>query len=154
MPVFSRHWDPNVTKKTLHDGLAERGPSIEIEIHIPDMLRDLLIRNNLEVPAPFKSTALIDTGASLTAVEQNIFRDFGLGPHAPVWVGTPNGGEWRLIYVCKLTFPNSPILEIPLMPVVGCDMTGFGHAALIGRDILKSYLLVYNGVEGLWTLAF
>ena len=43
---------------------------------------------------------------------------------------------------------------LPFAAVIGSQMGALGYSALIGRDVLRFFQLVYNGVEGIWTLAF
>ncbi|HYL73943.1 MAG TPA: hypothetical protein VEU96_07035, partial [Bryobacteraceae bacterium] len=46
------------------------------------------------------------------------------------------------------------ILTQPNVPVAGAQLAIQGIQALVGRDILKSCLLVYDGQAGTFTLAF
>lgn len=45
-------------------------------------------------------------------------------------------------------------LVIPAAPVLSASLTRQGIDALIGRDILRDCILIYNGTLGLFTLAF
>ncbi len=54
-----------------------------------------------------------------------------------------------------MAFPGTPIIgTVPFNFVIGGQVGALGYAALIGRDVLTHFQLVYNGVEGFWTLAF
>jgi hypothetical protein len=37
---------------------------------------------------------------------------------------------------------------------VGSTLKPQGIVALIGRDLLRNFLLIYDGVHGSWTLSF
>ena len=154
MPLFSRFWvDPTKTKSD-PKRLLIQGPALQVQIDVPDDLAAVLVRDGKPVPPPQAGTALIDTGASFTAVEEVSLKALGLVPVGtnPIW--TPSGPKDHPIYACKISFPGTPIQPLTFNAVVGCQLQGFGHQALIGRDILQYFLLVYNGVEGTWTLAF
>lgn len=111
-------------------------------------------REGKPIPQPQVQTALLDTGASFTAIEESVLRGLGLQPVGLTPVSTPSGQTIHATYACKISSPGTPIPPLMLNAVVGCQLQGFGHIALIGRDILRHFLLVYNGVEGSWTLAF
>jgi hypothetical protein len=154
VPLFSRHWPDSSQTKADPQRLLLQGPALQIQIDIPDDLATILAREGKPVPPPQTGTALIDTGASFTAVEEVSLKALGLAPSgvAPIW--TPSGSKDHAIYACKLSFPGTPIQPLTFNAVVGCQLQGFGHQALFGRDILQYFLLVYNGPEGIWTLAF
>jgi len=40
------------------------------------------------------------------------------------------------------------------VPVIATELTSQGISALIGRDVLASCLLIYDGISGTFTLAF
>ncbi len=56
--------------------------------------------------------------------------------------------------MCRMVFPGTAIPPLQPMEVTGSQLEPFGHAALIGRDILNYCMLVYDGVHGMWTIAF
>ena len=78
----------------------------------------------------------------------------GLHPVSFSLVSTPQGQATQGVYACKISFPGTPIHSLPFNAIVSCKLEGFGHVALLGRDLLQHFLLVYNGKEGNWTLAF
>lgn len=156
MPLFSHYWPDHTTGRTDLQQLQIRGPALQVEIAIADDLAAILLKANQPIPPPRLGTALIDTGASVTAVEETDLRALGLQPvgvSSPI--STPDGtSRTYSLYACKLSFPGTPIPPLSFNAVAGCNLTAFDHKALIGRDILSAFLLVYNGVEGSWTLAF
>jgi predicted aspartyl protease len=97
---------------------------------------------------------LIDTGASVTAVDMDVLRRLGLPPVGTGTVVTPSGTETQGVYVVRLTFPQTPIPPLDPIPVMGSQLAGFGHIVLLGRDLLYGALLIYDGVHGHWTIAF
>lgn len=154
MPLFSRHWLHASTNQPDPQQLHVSGPALQIQIEVPDELAALFSKQGNVIPQPQTGTALIDTGASFTAVDERVLRQLALVPVGSQPVSTPSGQSVRALYPCKITFPGTPIPSLPFNAIIGCDLTGFGHVALIGRDLLRHFLLVYNGPEGHWTLAF
>lgn len=96
---------------------------------------------------------LIDTGASMTCIERTVLEDLGIRPVAESEVLTPSGGERQGVYPCGIAFPGTPIPTIGRTFVLGANLANQKIIGLLGRDILKLSLLVYNGVGGGFTLA-
>ena len=97
---------------------------------------------------------MIDTGASVTAVEESVLLALGLLATDIVETTVPGGQSLQPLYACDVSFPGTPIPTIPVNPVVGIRLAGLRYFALIGRDLLQQCQLTYNGAEGFWTLAF
>jgi hypothetical protein len=69
MPVFNFfHWSQQHGRT-----LTETGPLVAVEVGIPDALKQHLSGKGLPVPAPVAGFALVDTGASSTAVDNSVF---------------------------------------------------------------------------------
>lgn len=58
------------------------------------------------------------------------------------------------MYSCDISFPGTPIRTLPFNVVIGSSLAPLGFSVLVGRDVLGSFQIIYNGVEGMWTLAF
>jgi predicted aspartyl protease len=118
------------------------------------VLAAVLQQSQSPIPPPHVGLALIDTGASITAVDERVLRTLGLSPTGVTQVATPGGEVQQAVYACDIAFPGTPIPTLPFNSVIGSQLEGLGYSALIGRDVLRFFQLVYNGAEGLWTLAF
>jgi predicted aspartyl protease len=132
--------------------LAQTGPIMPVEVSIPDALAAYFTQNNTAIPTPVSGQALIDTGASITAVNLPVIQQLGINPVGTAQVYTPQGNATQSLYPIKLTFSGVPI-TIDLRAVLGSDLTGQNCIALIGRDILSICLVVYNGVLGSFTMS-
>ena len=154
MPIFSHYWPHEETGRADPDTLRVRGPSLSVEIGVHEEYAALLEQEELEIPQPQAGVALIDTGASITSIDQSIVQALSLIPVGVTPVATPSGQDEQFLYPCRITFPGTPIPSLNFDRVTESKLGGFGIAALIGRDLLRHFLLVYNGVEGSWTLAF
>ena len=58
------------------------------------------------------------------------------------------------VYTCMLQYPSCPLPDMENRPVVGVDLTGQNYIALIGRDILRDMILIYDGPGATVTFAF
>ena len=154
MPVFNRTWFDPATGNPNPADLLTRGPGLQVEVSIPNVLAGALLARSRPLPTPHLGTALIDTGASVSAVDISILRGLGLNPVGTIPVTTPAGVETQGIYVVRLAFPGTPIEPQDPRPVIGSQLFDFGHVALLCRDLLQGALLIYDGVHGYWTIAF
>ena len=154
MPIFSRHWLGQDGRPDI-ERLRYQGPALAVEI---TARADFAAAEPAEIgasPRRHIGLALIDTGASFTSVDEAPLHALGLRPKAFTDVATPSSVRVeRPVYACVLSFPGTPLPPIPFNEVVASNLAGFGVAALIGRDVLADCQLVYNGLEGFWTLAF
>lgn len=153
MPVFNRFWIDPATKQSDRARLGRDGPALQVEIGIPSKLAEVLEKAGKPIPPPHPGLALLDTGASISGVDRAILQALGVPPVSTTKVVTPSGEEEQFIYPCRITFPGTPIPPLDLNAVTGGNPLP-GFAALIGRDLLQHFLLIYNGVDGFWTLAF
>lgn len=154
MPVFSRYWINQRTGTPDAEQLREQGPALQVEIGIPTTLASFLQAAGLPIPTPQQGLALIDTGASITGVDQQVLGALGLAPTGVTQVATPGGVVSQPLYACNISFPGTLIGTLKFNVVIGSSLAALGFSALIGRDVLRHFQMVYNGVEGMWTLAF
>jgi hypothetical protein len=106
--------------------------------------------------------ALIDTGASNTRVHEPILKALGLNPIGSMTSGTAAGPTQHSLYPVRLEFPADHI-DREFDSVVGVDLSGQVAnlstgpepiIALIGRDVLRDWILIYNGIGGVISIAF
>ena len=152
MPVFTHSW-PAPSGGPDQQQLSQRGPSLNVTVELPPLPASVAVERGRQLPPPASGIGLIDTGARFTAVEEQVLVNLGLTPVNVIQVLTPSGGEPQFIYPCQISFPGTPIPTIPFN-AVGSKLAHFGVIALIGRDLLEHFLMVYNGREGFWTLAY
>jgi len=128
-------------------GLASTGPIIPVELSIPDELARFFSEKNMPIPAPITGNALIDTGASITAVDLTLIQQLGINPVGVSTVFTPQGQAAQELFPIKLAFPGTTII-LSLNAVLGSELRNQNIVALIGRNILARCILVYNGPLG------
>ena len=159
MPVFDFfHWD-----KEKGYTLTETGAILQVTVGLPPALEQFCLRENISIPMPIPGYALIDTGASASAVHEQIFTDFGIQPIDHIAMSTPHTRDkFSFVYPAKIQFPGLNLSGDSMMPwmrVVGCELkwTTFDSKEIImlmGRDLLKYFLMVYNGVQSDVTLSY
>jgi predicted aspartyl protease len=155
MPVFSfpqRSASQAIT-------LTESGALVTVEISIPAQLKAYLAEEGLPIPEPRVGFALIDTGASASAVDAKVFYVLGIAPIDRITTSTPHGEAESEVYAASVAFPGLDLAEMPMETLIGCDLN-WDHAEgkeiimLLGRNILQDFLFVYNGRSGDIALAY
>jgi len=131
-------------------GLQLEGPKVAIEIAVPTVLAEFLVRSGLPVPTPRAGFALIDTGASITAVDEGIVASLCIQPIGQMKLSTPSRSMPAWLYAARLTCSGMAVLEI--LDIVGCSLQPQGFIALLGRNFLRSVVLVYDGPAGVFTI--
>jgi predicted aspartyl protease len=130
--------------------LQLQGPKVEIEIAVPTVLAEFLERSGLPVPPPQRGFALIDTGASITAVDEEVVASLGIQPIGQMKLSTPSRSMPAWLYAARLTCAGMAVLEV--LDIVGCSLQPQGFIALLGRNFLRSVVLVYDGPAGVFTI--
>jgi hypothetical protein len=129
------------------------GPTVAIEIGVPTALAEFLTRSGLPVPAPRTGYALVDTGASLTAVDESIASSLGIEPIGQMRLSTPTRSMPGWLYAVQLTCSGVGMPRLEVLDVVGCSLQPQGFIALLGRNFLRNALFVYDGEAGVFTLS-
>jgi hypothetical protein len=139
--------------------LAATGAFTHADVAPPAAVASSIIASGQAPPASRTGVALIDTGATLTCVHEPDLIALGLNPVSTVTSGTAAGPVQQSIYVARLTFPQFGWSGD--LAVAGVDLTGQqvktsppqSIVALLGRNILSSWTLVWNGPGGFWSVA-
>jgi len=128
------------------------GPRIAIEIGVPTVLAKFLVRSGLPVPAARRGFALIDTGASITAVDEEVVASLGIQPIGQMKLSTPSQSRPAWLYAARLTCSAVAVPVVEILDIVGCTLQPQGFIALLGRNFLRKVVLVYDGPGGFFTL--
>ena len=141
--------------------LVHVGPVIQVLVGVSTPLATSLQSQNLPVPSPVGGLALIDTGATKSAVAEAVAQHLGIQPSGLVNVGTAAGMQQQPVYSARFSFPGGPLPAIEFAELTGVNL--HGHTvpglqlpliALIGRDILSRFVRIYDGQSATVTLAF
>lgn len=153
MPVYNWHYWPIQGQIGTADILRAGGPLLPVEVAVPDALAQYLTQQGQAVPAPVIGVALIDTGASVTAVHQDVFTSLAVSAVGSATVGSANGPSQKPTFPAKISFPGTQLQGIGFNQVLSCDLTGQlvnGQQVIVlmGRDLLQHFILIYNGPGG------
>lgn len=107
-----------------------------------------------QVPIPTTGMdvlAEVDTGAARSVIRTDIPRELGLNPVGITFVNTPTSSNVPCFeYLVRLAFSNRTITRD--LRVIAADLWNQRIQCLIGRDVLKHCILVYNGPTKQFTL--
>ncbi len=139
--------------------LAIHGPTVIIDVGFdPALIQNLSqppggnLAGGQTADANVRSVpALIDTGASLSCIDDTLAQDLGL----PLIDRVPSGGVHGVadlnLYLGYIVIPAMGISQAG--EFIGANMAGQSHQALIGRSWLKDMIMIYDGRSGSVKLA-
>ncbi len=132
--------------------LRESGPTCQVVIKPSEPVIEKLKSENRKVPS-ITVLALIDTGASTTAVSHRVVKKLKLVPRGTVQVYTSHKKpEIRNEFDISLAFDVHTCLTI--VKVLDASLQNHDIDCLIGRDVLEHGVLTYNGPKKQVKLAF
>ena len=139
--------------------LEKDGAIIQVEIGTPKALEEWIVKKQLQVPPPIPGYALIDTGASISSVHQEVLDQLSILPIDSIPLCTPSGEDRAFIYPTKVSFPGLGVSEYQMSRVAGSQLnwtTSQGNQIimLLGRDLLSQMLFIYNGKTGAVTISY
>ena len=95
---------------------------------------------------------MIDTGATVSVIQQGLPAQLGLEPIGVVYVNTPTSVNVACHkYLVRLIFPNNVRAETP---IIEAPLHGQRIQCLIGRDVLAHGVFVYIGFGDFFSLSF
>ena len=132
--------------------LREKGPICQIVIKPSEPTITKLKLEKQKIPS-LKVLALIDTGASTTAISQKVVKELNLFPRGTAKVYTSSRhSEMRNEYDVSLEFGKNIYLQI--LRALEANLKDQTIHCLIGRDILQHGKLVYDGPQNKVKLTF
>lgn len=160
MPIHRFHFD-TIDDVSPEIPLAAAGPVIRISIHVPPALESTMREAGSPIPPPISGLALVDTGATLCAVNQSSIEALGIQPIDTVSSGSAAGPGICNVYPGRLvlhisggdmTWDQSRLTGVNLD---GLSLSGLDQPliVLLGRDFLSNFIFHYDGPAGTWTLA-
>ena len=148
MPYFTRQVAPN-------GALVLRAI-----VGVSKARREALLLSGQLAPPAIPVDALVDTGASCTCVDPAVLQKLGIPPSGQTSVLTPSTGNQAVsadqydVSLVILATNQQPPLAHAAIPVVASELSGQGFQMLLGRDVLRGCLLTYDGISGLFSLAY
>ena len=129
------------------------GPRLLVTVSLAQPVAAQMTANGQTVPQPIVGQALIDTGASVTCIDEDIAKKLGIQPvdvakmhsasHKDVEVG---------VYPIHFDIAGMNVgMDVP--KAMGAQLQSQGLIMLIGRDVLQHCSLTYHGFIGEFVLA-
>ena len=131
--------------------MQAQGPVSEVKIAVPHQLEAALTSAGGSVASPIQVSAMIDTGASSTLIQEGIAQSLGLNPVGVTNITTPTSVNKPChIYYVRIIFPYNIVQETT---AVEAPLKNQNIRCLIGRDILADAVLVYIGYTNQFTIS-
>ena len=159
MPIFhiqvaGQAQDPTGKPIQVPPGVAlqQRGPVIQVSVGLEQTMAKALTQQGQPVPTLKVGLALIDTGASITCVDEQAAQELRL-PVVDVaqMASASHSGHPCNLYPIQMILPAGISFGAPR--AMGANLAVQGLIAIIGRDILQVCTLFYNGGSGQITLS-
>lgn len=135
----------------LVEALRTRGPIIPVQVGVPPSMAEKLRAEGQTPPPPEEIPALVDTGASITAINVGAGQRLGLPQTGTVQIGGATGVSQMPMFAAFLKIAE-PSVEFGAMQVGGANLNAPHFEMLIGRDVLCSMHLAYDGRKGQFSL--
>jgi hypothetical protein len=152
MPILNWSY-PGHAPATAQQLLANQGPRVQVEATVHPAVQKILADANLPIPQPISGSALIDTGASVSALDLVTASQLGLICIGRKPLLTPAGESEANQYCFALRLLPWG-LNLTCVAGLGADLKRQGLVALIGMDLLCHCCLTLNGPGGFFFLAY
>ena len=133
--------------------LAKMGPIVPVVISVPDEVQRVLVERSEEPPNSVNGFALIDTGASATCFDIDAAEKVGLPKIGVAQMASATHKNHTVpTFAGKIT---TPMLTIDVETGMGANLSSQGNnmVAILGRDILRNAVFIYNGPDGHFSLS-
>ena len=152
MPILNWHYPGQAPPATAQAALASLGPRVQIQANMHPAVQKSLADANLPIPSPVGGFALIDTGATISAIDIAAAAQLGLKSigRRPILTPAGPGQADQFVFTIQL-LPWG--LNLNCVPGLGANLKEQGIVALIGMDILSQCVLTVNGPGGFFFLS-
>ncbi len=132
--------------------LHQMGPLVQVVLMPLDTGNQAFVGRSKKI-APVNGYALIDTGAQSTCIDQNAAERAGLAIVDTGKIASATHSEHEVpIFAGKLDFVAFSG-GVSAHRAYGANLSSQNLVALIGRDVLQKCVLIYNGLDGSFSLA-
>ena len=133
--------------------LHQLGPRLQITLSLLEAQLKAIADIGEPLPNPISGVALIDTGALSTCIDQKAADAAGLAVvDSGLMTSATHENELVPIYAARLDIAGIPE-NVEAKRAYGAILEPQGLTALVGRDLLASCILVYNGTDGSFSLS-
>lgn len=103
---------------------------------------------NQTIPTAVTAKALVDTGCTITSIDDSIAQQLGLAVRGYTTTHTAAGPINCGQYFVALSFPGTNLQGRTLHRVQSVNLSGQPFNVLIGRDLMASWNINYTGPAG------
>jgi predicted aspartyl protease len=133
--------------------LVSSGPAVQVLIGPSRAFMEAVGATGAAV-APVSVSAVIDTGAQMTVLSPDVIAALGIKAVGAVPILTPTSAGAVQCPQFHVNVYFSPDAVIENILAAQAPLIGHGFQCLIGRDVLRTAVLVYIGPENQFTLTF
>ena len=139
--------------------LSLHGPVLQVYVEVPTATAGTLDITQQPIPGPIHGLALIDTGASISAIQKDVAEELGLQSSGVREIITRTRKSRYRCFQLEFLSRAPRLRQLGLPRVAGVNLprqatgTSLHLIMLVGRDILKDFLFAYNGTTGRWSVA-
>lgn len=137
------------------------GPLINVVVVVSAPRAAALTAAGQPFPTPAVARLVVDTGASLTAIDATVLKQLGLTPkgktpiHTPSTQGQPHEADEYDVGITIYGHDTQvPCYTIPTLPVIEGNFKSQGIDGLLGRDVLIMARMIYGGPDNWYGLSF
>jgi predicted aspartyl protease len=143
----------NVQTDSGAHALYSGGLIIDMVVGIDYITSESLHKQGQKAPIPVVIRALLDTGCTKTAIDLKLVESLNLKPISYSKVHTANGAVDVTNHLVSIGFPGTGLKGKILHEVGSANLAGQTFQALIGRDVMSSWVITYNGIAGFVSIA-
>jgi hypothetical protein len=118
--------------------LLGSGPLVAVKLWVPQQVKSTI--------PPIDTLAEISTSALHTCIQEGVATSLGLNPKGTVKITTATNQAYEsYAYQTRIVFPHGKAVEILAAEVPYMIRSHVRIKCVIGRDILRLGVLIYNG---------
>ncbi len=142
---------PGISEDKRPDLLANLGPTVSVTVgHLDSNTANPVISKDQANEAV---AALVDTGAAQSCIDDELAKKLGLPVIDRQKCAGVNGESVHDVYLALIDIPALQFVQYGSFMGVHLTAGGQPHQVLLGRSLLRTMLLIYDGVHGTATIA-
>jgi hypothetical protein len=133
--------------------LFSTGILIDMLVSVDRVASELITNLNHKIPDSISVRGLLDTGCTITSIDQGLVEKLGLSVRGFATTQTAAGPMTSSLYSVQIDFQNSNLKGKPVHQVQAIKLPNQAFQVLIGRDLMQSWVINYNGSAGFFSIS-
>lgn len=129
------------------------GIELDMALAVDAVTAQSMRAGNINIPTAITAKALVDTGCTITSIDDSIVQQLGLVVRGYATTHTAAGPINCGQYFVSFSFPGTQLQGRTLHRVQSVNLAGQPFKVLIGRDLMASWNINYNGPAGFVSIA-